>query len=117
MISITSIVERVQVLPSSLFNLRSAARFTLLRLQPAPLFFIMEKKIAIHQDYSQGGDHEDEVQKTDTVDTHHNDEALRVLARHRSNETWTPDEEKKLRRKIDRKLLTILCITYGLGCS
>lgn len=72
----------------------------------------MEKEVAIHQ-----GDHLDETpedfQKAEKVDTLHNDEALKILARHGSNETWTPDEEKKLRRKIDRKLLTILCKLAG----
>ena len=74
----------------------------------------MEKEVAIQQDDHMGGTQED-LQKVEKVDTLHNDEALKILARHGSNETWTPDEEKKLRRKIDRKLLTILCMFSGLG--
>lgn len=48
------------------------------------------------------------------IDTVHNDEALKVLNNYHGDETWTEQEEKKLRRKIDWKLLTILCGTYGL---
>lgn len=56
----------------------------------------------------------EDLKKTITVDTLHNDEALKVLANYHGDETWTTEEEKKLRRKIDRRLLSILCITYGL---
>jgi hypothetical protein len=57
--------------------------------------------------------HLEDIKKTITVDTLHNDEALKVLAAYQGDETWT-EEEKKLTRKIDRRLLSILCITYGL---
>jgi hypothetical protein len=56
----------------------------------------------------------EELKKTITVDTLHNDEGLRVLANYQGDETWTAEEEKKLTRKIDRRLLSILCVTYGL---
>jgi len=56
----------------------------------------------------------EELKKTITVDTLHKDEGLKVLANYRGEETWTAEEEKKLTRKIDRRLLSILCITYGL---
>ncbi|KAF1814731.1 allantoate permease [Eremomyces bilateralis CBS 781.70] len=56
---------------------------------------------------------EDHV-KAATVDTIHGDEAMKVLANYRGEETWTEEEEKKLRRRIDFKLMPILCITYGL---
>lgn len=55
-----------------------------------------------------------DLKKTETVDTLHNDEALRVLAHYDGDQHWSEQEEKKLVRKIDRKLVTILCITYGL---
>ena len=58
--------------------------------------------------------HVEDLKKTITVDTLHNDEALKVLANYQGEETWTAEEEKKLTRKIDRRLLSILCITYGL---
>jgi hypothetical protein len=58
--------------------------------------------------------HLEELKKTITVDTLHKDEALKVLASYQGDETWTEEEEKKLTRKIDRRLLSILCITYGL---
>ncbi|PLB51437.1 MFS general substrate transporter [Aspergillus steynii IBT 23096] len=54
------------------------------------------------------------TEKVKTVDTVHQDEALKVLQNYTGDETWTPAEEKKLVRKIDRKLLPLLCLTYGL---
>jgi hypothetical protein len=74
----------------------------------------MEKEVAVHQEIHPDNHPPNDLEKTNTVDTLHNDEALRVLARHGSDETWTPEEEKKVQRKIDRRLLPILCITYGL---
>jgi hypothetical protein len=56
----------------------------------------------------------DELKQVTTVDTVHQDEALKVLARYAGDQTWTPEEEKKLVRRIDRKLVSMLCITYGL---
>jgi hypothetical protein len=56
----------------------------------------------------------DDLKRTVTVDTLHNDEALRVLANYDGEQEWTEQEEKKLVRKIDRRLLSILCLTYGL---
>ncbi|KAK2598857.1 hypothetical protein N8I77_012239 [Diaporthe amygdali] len=49
-----------------------------------------------------------------TVDTIHNDEALKVLAGYDGESTWTAAEENKLRRKIDWMLMPVLCMTYGL---
>ncbi|KAF2102557.1 MFS transporter [Rhizodiscina lignyota] len=65
---------------------------------------------------SPGADKEqiDELKHSITVDTLHNDEAVKVLANYTGEQTWTPEEEKKLVRKIDWRLLTILCCTYGL---
>jgi hypothetical protein len=56
----------------------------------------------------------EDLQKSTTVDTIHNDEAVKVIAHYGGDEAWTEKEETKLRRKIDRRLLSILCITYGL---
>lgn len=52
--------------------------------------------------------------KVTTFDTIHNDEAIRVLGTYEGDREWTEEEEKKLVRKIDRRLLSILCATYGL---
>jgi MFS family permease len=52
--------------------------------------------------------------KAETLDTLHNDEAIRVLATYQGDQEWSPAEEKKLVKKIDRRLLSILCATYGL---
>ncbi|KAL6709643.1 hypothetical protein ACN47E_001071 [Coniothyrium glycines] len=56
----------------------------------------------------------EELKHTTTIDTVHKDEALRVLARYAGDEAWTLEEEKRLVRRIDRKLLSLLIITYGL---
>lgn len=56
----------------------------------------------------------EDLQKTTTIDTLHNDEAMKVLATYDGDQEWTQQEEKKLVRKIDRRLLSILCATYGL---
>jgi MFS family permease len=56
----------------------------------------------------------EELKHTRTIDTIHQDEALRVLAQYAGDETWTRDEEKKLVRRIDRKLISLLVVTYGL---
>jgi hypothetical protein len=55
-----------------------------------------------------------DLHHTQTVDTIHMDEAMKVIAAYDGEQTWTDMEEKKLRRRIDKKLLSILCITYGL---
>jgi hypothetical protein len=60
--------------------------------------------------------HEDmaEVQTQKTVDTVHKDEAVKVLAAYQGDEAWTDEEEKRLRRKIDWRLMPVLCLTYML---
>lgn len=55
-----------------------------------------------------------ELRKTDTVDTLHNDEAVKVLAAYHGNEEWTEAEEKRVVKKIDRRLLPLLILTYGV---
>lgn len=47
------------------------------------------------------------------LDTVHGDEAMRVLVAYEGEQTWTPEEEKKLCRKIDFRLLPVLCVTYA----
>jgi hypothetical protein len=54
------------------------------------------------------------VETPKEIDTVHNDEALKVLNAYHGDQTWTEKEEKKLLHKIDRRLLVILCCTYGL---
>ncbi|KAK5400878.1 hypothetical protein LTR06_011189 [Exophiala xenobiotica] len=48
------------------------------------------------------------------IDTVHGDEAIKVLGTYSGDENWTPQEEKKLRRKIDWRLMPVLCMTYAL---
>ncbi|EON61054.1 hypothetical protein W97_00265 [Coniosporium apollinis CBS 100218] len=49
-----------------------------------------------------------------SVDILHNDEALRVFAQDHGDDAWSPQEEKRLLRKLDWRLLPLLCFTYGL---
>lgn len=56
----------------------------------------------------------EELDRTATVDTVHQDEALKVIQNYDGERTWTPEEEKRLTRRIDRKLISLLTITYGL---
>ena len=67
---------------------------------------------SIHQlEESDGGvaptNKEDKVQ----VDTVHNDEAIKVLAHYSGDSEWEEKEEKKLARKIDWRLMPVLCAT------
>lgn len=55
-----------------------------------------------------------DLEKVTTIDTIHNDEATRVLAAYDGDETWTDEEERKVLKKIDRRLLWLLILTYGL---
>lgn len=48
------------------------------------------------------------------IDTVHGDEAIKVIVGYDGEQTWTETEERKLRNKIDLKLLPVLCITYAL---
>lgn len=56
----------------------------------------------------------DELKKSSTIDTVHQDEAVKVLVAYDGDETWTAAEEKLVVRKIDRRLLPLLVLTYGL---
>lgn len=58
-----------------------------------------------------------DMKKTLTIDTVHQDEAMKVLATYSGEETWDEKEEKLVTRKIDKRLLPILCATYGLVSS
>lgn len=50
----------------------------------------------------------------ESIDTVHNDEALKIIMRYSGPQSWTAEEEKHLVRRIDRRLMTILCVTFGL---
>ena len=56
----------------------------------------------------------DDLKKTETIDTLHNDEAVKVLATYDGDQEWSKEEEKRLVKWIDRRLTVILCLTYGL---
>ena len=55
-----------------------------------------------------------ELGKTITVDVKRNDEAVQVLVNYAGDQSWSHEEEIKLLRKIDFRVLPILCLTYGL---
>lgn len=55
-----------------------------------------------------------DMKPVQTIDTVHQDEAMKVLATYDGEQSWTPEEEKKVRRMIDWRLMPVLCATYGL---
>lgn len=59
----------------------------------------------------------EDLQKQKTIDTVHADEAVKVLATYAGDEAWTEKEEKRLVKKIDRRLLPLLILTYGSSSS
>ncbi|KAK3671362.1 hypothetical protein LTR78_008823 [Recurvomyces mirabilis] len=73
-----------------------------------------EKFDTVSPTYGMGADQVEDLKQSITVDTLHNDEAVRVLANYQGAPEWDEKEEKRLVRKIDRRLLSILCVTYGL---
>ncbi|OBT43615.1 hypothetical protein VE00_05249 [Pseudogymnoascus sp. WSF 3629] len=56
----------------------------------------------------------EDLKTAQTTDTVHFDEALKVLQKYDGDQTWTDQEEKRVRRIIDWKLMPVLCITYCL---
>ncbi|BCS30547.1 uncharacterized protein APUU_80850A [Aspergillus puulaauensis] len=58
----------------------------------------------------------DHIEKTapEKIDTTHTDEAMKVLAGYTGDESWEPSDERRLVRKVDWRLLPLLCMTYGL---
>lgn len=58
-----------------------------------------------------------DLPKEGKVDTVHNDQALEVIVNYDGDREWTEQEEKLLVRKIDKRLLLILFLTYGLQCT
>lgn len=74
-----------------------------------------EKAQDIYQETSATPGSDVEVGKNlKPIDTIHGDEAVTVLAGYGGEQTWTDQEETQVRRKIDLRLMPILCITYGL---
>lgn len=57
---------------------------------------------------------EEEFETQKQVDTVHGDEALKVIAAAGGDDLWSQDEEKRLVRKIDRRLMPIVCVAYGI---
>lgn len=55
-----------------------------------------------------------EDSKPANVETIHGDEAIKSMAGYAGEREWSPEEEKGLLRKIDRKLLPIMALSYGL---
>lgn len=55
-----------------------------------------------------------ELKASKTIDTVHNDEAMKVLQNYSGDESWSPSEEKQVQRIIDWRLMPCLCATYCL---
>ncbi|KAG5980916.1 hypothetical protein E4U55_003473, partial [Claviceps digitariae] len=50
----------------------------------------------------------------DRIDTVHQDEAAKVLAAYDGDRQWDDEEERRLRRKVDWRVLPVMCMTYAL---
>ncbi|KAK2812423.1 hypothetical protein FQN50_001424 [Emmonsiellopsis sp. PD_5] len=48
------------------------------------------------------------------IDTVRNDQGLKVIEAYTGDLEWDPAEEKHLVKRIDRRLMSIICITYAL---
>ncbi|KAG5914542.1 hypothetical protein E4U42_000437, partial [Claviceps africana] len=48
------------------------------------------------------------------IDSVHDDEATKVLNAYDGDAQWTDEEEKRLRRRVDWRLIPLLCVTYAL---
>lgn len=70
-----------------------------------------EKNVSASSDHLEGGAGGNKIEKVDTI---HNDEALKVVADYDGDAEWTEQEERRLRRKVDWKLMPILCFSYML---
>lgn len=70
--------------------------------------------IATHGDKDDAVSTTDQLKNQGEIDTVHNDEATKVLATYRGDLSWEPGEERRVRTKIDKRLLPIMCVTYGL---
>lgn len=57
---------------------------------------------------------ESDLEKAKPSDTVHDDQAVGVIAAYSGDARWTEEEEKRLVKKIDRRLLPILFLTYAL---
>lgn len=78
----------------------------------------IEKTQEIHREETNTSEKApEELKKHLTVDTIHQDEAMKVLANYDGPEEWDEAEEKRVTRKIDKRLLPILMATYGLQCK
>ncbi|KAL3448314.1 major facilitator superfamily domain-containing protein [Aspergillus insuetus] len=75
---------------------------------------LSDGKIGHAADHVETSTSVEKTEKNEKIDTTHTDEAMKVLARYTGDESWEPSEEKRLVRKIDWKLLPLLCLTYGL---
>lgn len=69
------------------------------------------EKIDVHMQHAEEAN---DIKPTRSIDTVHNDEAVKVLEAYSGDHSWSDEEERKLRRKIDWRLMPILCMTYGL---
>ena len=74
----------------------------------------MDPELSVAEGEKSTAEQLEELKKSTTLDTIHHDEALKVLANYQGDQEWTADEEKRLVRKIDWRLLTMLFLTYGL---
>ncbi|KAK5462779.1 hypothetical protein LTS15_002491 [Exophiala xenobiotica] len=74
-----------------------------------------EKAQEIQAEDLQGSSTAAELKRSITIDTLHNDEAVKVLASYTGPDIWDQKEEKRLVMHIDRRPLPVLCTTHGIS--
>lgn len=62
-------------------------------------------------DHSEGKGASSPQPVTETV---HHDEGAVIVSTYAGDKEWTAEEERKVTRRVDWKLMPVLCATYGL---
>lgn len=76
--------------------------------------FLMKQTMMDDKMDDKAGIEVDQQEQISSTDNKHVDEAISVLRSYSGEKAWDECEERRLRRKIDYRLLPILCATYGL---
>lgn len=73
-----------------------------------------KRQESVHLEMASNMQVEESRDQPKQLDTVHNDEAVKVLAAYDGDDAWSDDEAKRLVRKIDKRLLPILFVTFGM---
>lgn len=92
----------------------ATVKFTLYSLEDHIMSNSVKQQASVQEDiHAPPSDDSNENGGIQKVDTVHGDEAVKVLLAYDGDPDWTPEEESRLCRKIDLRLLPVLCVTYA----